>query len=243
MNKDIIFGMQPVLEAIKSGTEIDKILVQKNVGVETSKELYFLIKKFNIPFQKVPAEKLNKYTRKTHQGVIALVSSVSFANLDQVLGNVYNEGRDPFLLLLDRVTDVRNFGAIVRTAECAGVDAIVVPARGSAALNADAMKTSAGALNYVPICRAKYLVDEMKYLKESGVFMVGMTEKTEQNIYQADISGPVALVMGSEENGISSEVMDLCDLTVKIPMIGSIGSLNVSVAAGIGLYEIIRRRQ
>ncbi|MDH5380817.1 MAG: 23S rRNA (guanosine(2251)-2'-O)-methyltransferase RlmB [Cyclobacteriaceae bacterium] len=242
MNKDIIFGIQPVIEAILSGKEIDKLIIQKNAGIDSTRELFSHIKTHKIPFQKVPVEKLNKITRKNHQGVIAFVSSVDFASLDSIVNEAFSKGKDPLILILDRVTDIRNFGAIVRTAECTGVDAIVIPARGSAALNADAMKTSAGALNYVPVCRSPYLIDDINYLKNSGLTLIGMTEKTDKGLYDLQISGPVALIMGSEEDGISPEYLKACDYLAKIPILGEIGSLNVSVAAGVALYEITRQR-
>lgn len=242
MNKNIIFGLQPVIEAIHAGKEIDKVLIQKTGQSDAMKELFRLLKDHKVPFQKVPIEKLQKITRKNHQGVVAFVSSVNFASLDSVISDVYSQGKDPLILVLDRITDIRNFGAIVRTAECAGVNAVVIPARGAAAINADAMKTSAGALNHMPVCRSMYLVDDLNFLKESGLKLVGMTEKTNKSLYELTFSGPLALIMGSEEDGISPEFLNMCDMKAKIPLNGEISSLNVGVATGIGLYEIVRQR-
>ena len=243
MNKaEMIFGMHPVMEAIMAGREFDKILIQKNLKGNQLGELLTLTNKYSIPIQYVPPEKLRGITGKNHQGIIAFLSSVEFASLDNVINTAYSKGESPFLLVLDRVTDVRNFGAIVRTAECAGVHAIIIPSRGGAALNADAMKTSAGALNVVPICREPNLKNTIQYLKDSGIAIVGLTEKTNESLYSGDYIGPLAFLLGSEENGISPEYLKKCDYLASIPMKGTIGSLNVSVSAAIALYEALRQR-
>ncbi len=242
MNKDFIFGIQPVLEAIHSGKEIDKILLQNTMNPAGAREIFDACRVRNIPIQKAPIEKLNRVTRKNHQGIIAFVSAVAFSSLDGIITECFSAGKEPFILMLDRITDVRNFGAIVRTAEGAGVDAIVIPDKGGAALNADAMKTSAGALNYVPICRSHSLKDALVDLKNSGLSVVGMTEKASDGLYDANLSGPMVVLMGSEEDGISTDLLRICDYLVKIPMFGSINSLNVSVSAALGLYEVIRQR-
>jgi 23S rRNA (guanosine2251-2'-O)-methyltransferase len=184
-----------------------------------------------------------QFTRFNHQGVVAYISPVSFMPLEEVLQRVYESGKDPLFMVLDRVTDVRNFGAICRTAECAGVDAIIVPARGSARIGADALKTSAGALMNIPVCRSMNLKDTLQMLKDSGIRIAGASEKADKMMYDTDLSGPICLIMGSEETGISPEYLKKCDALIRIPMFGSTGSLNVSVAAGVITYEIIRQRQ
>lgn len=240
--KDFVFGVQSVFEAIKSDNEIERVYIQKGLTVDKIKEVATICRNSNIPVQYVPVEKLNKITRKNHQGLICFISPIIYASVENVVERCYNSGKDPFIMILDRVTDVRNFGAIARTAECSGVDAIVIPDRGSAQINSDALKTSSGALNHIPVCRSSNLKDSIKFLKESGLKLIACTEKTEDILFQADLSGPCAIVMGSEENGISEEYLKLCDARAKIPITGKIGSLNVSVAAGIILYEVLRQR-
>ncbi len=242
MSKDFVFGIHPVMEAISSGKEIDKILVQKNLPGESLLKVLKEANRLRIPVQKVPTEKLNRVTRKNHQGIICFISPINFASLDQVVSNAFSSGKDPLILILDRISDVRNFGAIIRTAECAGVNGILIPEKGSAALNADAMKTSAGALNYIPVCRVRNLQSGINFLKESGLTMVGMTEKTENSLYKTPLSGPLGIVMGSEEDGISPEMLRVCDHLASIPMTGKIGSLNVSVSAAVVIYECLRQR-
>ena len=241
-NSDFVFGIRPVIEAIKSGKEIERILVQKEVGGTIVAELLQLASKHNIPIVKVPVDKLNRITRKVHQGVICYISPVIYASLDNIVTEVYQKGGTPFILVLDRVTDVRNFGAIARSAECMGVQAIVIPSRGSAQINSDAVKTSAGALNYIPVCREDNLKSTLKYLKDNGLKIISCSEKGGGNIDSTDCKGPLALVMGSEEDGISSEYLKLSDEMLKIPITGKIQSLNVSVAAGIMMYEVVRQR-
>ncbi|MEM9857489.1 MAG: 23S rRNA (guanosine(2251)-2'-O)-methyltransferase RlmB [Bacteroidota bacterium] len=238
-----IFGIRAILESIHSGKEIDKLFIQKQLGNPLIKELIGLAKSHGIPMASVPIEKLNRITRKNHQGAIAFVSAVQYSSLDNIISETYQKGKEPLLLLLDRVTDVRNFGAIVRSAECAGVNGIIIPSKGGAAVNSDAMKTSAGALNYVPICRSDNLKSTIHYLKSSGIKVVGCTEKTDQLIYDTDFQGPVCIIMGSEEDGISSEYLKLCDARGKIPITGNVESLNVSVSCGIILFEALRQKQ
>ena len=240
---DLLIGTRPLLEALNSGREIDKILIQKGLNSPTFKELWPEIKRLDIPFQYVPVEKLNRISRKNHQGVIAFAAAVTFSNLPEVITRCYEKGEDPLILILDRITDVRNFGAICRTAECTGVHAVVIPTRNSAPVNADALKTSAGALNHLPVCREKNLKDTLKLLKDYGIKIFGCTEKAEKTIYESNVSGPCCLIMGSEEDGVSPEYLKLCDDSIKLPMLGKIGSLNVSVATGALLYEVIRQRQ
>ncbi|HKJ41034.1 MAG TPA: 23S rRNA (guanosine(2251)-2'-O)-methyltransferase RlmB [Sunxiuqinia sp.] len=240
--EDFIFGIRAVIEAIDSGKEIDKILIKKGLGGELFKELFEKIRELQLPFQYVPLEKINRITRKNHQGVLAFVSPVTFYELENFLPSVFEAGNNPLVLVLDHVTDVRNFGAIVRTSECAGVHAILIPERGAARINADAVKTSAGALYTVPICRTKDLKKSIQYLKDSGLKIVAATEKSNNNYTQTDLTGPVAIVMGSEEKGIEKSILNLADAQVQIPILGKIESLNVSVAAGLLVYEVVRQR-
>ena len=239
---DFIFGIRAVIEAIDSSKEIDKILLKKGSGGDLFKELFEKIREHQIPFQYVPQEKINRITRKNHQGVLAFISPVTFYELENFLPSVFEAGKNPLILVLDQVTDVRNFGAIVRTAECAGVDAIVIPEKGAARINADAVKTSAGALHLVPVCRTKDLKKSIVFLKESGLRITAATEKSSNNYTQADFTGPTAIVMGSEEKGIEQQILNLADEQLQIPILGKIESLNVSVAAGLLVYEAVRQR-
>ena len=239
---EVIFGTRAVIEAIAAGKEVDKVLVQKGDRSELVQELLTLSRQHHVPVSFVPVEKLNRVTRKNHQGVIAFLSAVTYASLDNIIHECYTQGRDPFLVLLDQVTDVRNFGAVARTAECLGVDALVVPTKGQARIGGDAMKTSAGALNYLPVCRVSNLRDSLVYLRDSGIRIIACTEKSDQSLPQIDLRGPVALLLGSEEYGIAAEHLRIADALAKIPISGHIASLNVSVAAAIGMYEVVRQR-
>jgi len=241
--KEIIFGTRPVEEALHAGKEIEKILVQKNATNDALKSVLLLARKYNVPVSKVPIDKLNRVTRKNHQGIICFLSAITYASLDNIVDEKYQSGKVPFLLMLDRITDMRNFGAIARTAECAGVDAIIVPAKGGAIINSDAMKTSAGALNFIPVCRSANLKETINYLKNSGIQVVACTEKSELPLYEQDFKDPVCLLMGSEEDGISPAYLKLADSSVMIHLSGKIASLNVSVAAAIAMYEVVRQRQ
>jgi 23S rRNA (guanosine2251-2'-O)-methyltransferase len=240
---DMIYGTRAVIEAIAAGKDIDKIMIQSGLSNDLIKELIATARNNNIPIAFVPAEKLKRMSSKNHQGVICLLSAVTYASLDNLIFRAYNEGREPFFLILDRITDVRNFGAIVRTGECAGIDGIIIPEKGNAPITSDAMKTSAGALNHMPICREKDLKKTVQLLHDNGVRVVACTEKTEKNIYQINLSGPIAIVMGSEEDGISDPLLRLADELASIPLKGKIESLNVSVAAGIALYEVVRQKE
>ncbi|MEN8226448.1 MAG: 23S rRNA (guanosine(2251)-2'-O)-methyltransferase RlmB [Bacteroidota bacterium] len=241
--ENLIFGIRPVIEAISAGKEIDRVLLQKGLRGELFQELYALIREMNIPLQIVPIDRLNRITRKNHQGVIAFISQISYHSLEQLMPGIYESGKTPLVLVLDHITDVRNFGAIVRTAECSGVDAIVIPAKGSAAINEDAMKTSAGALNLLPVCREERLEDAVKYLKESGLKVVAASEKASMDYDAEDLSVPLAIVMGSEDHGVSAQLLRISDTLIRIPQAGEIGSLNVSVAAGVLLFESLRQRK
>lgn len=242
MTSDFIFGIRPVIEAIKSGKTIDKLMMKKGIGGESLQELHTLIKENRIVTQIVPEERLNRITRKTHQGVIAFLSPIPFVSYEEIITQTFEKGETPFVLFLDQISDVRNFGAIVRTAECAGVHAIIVPEKGSAQIGADAVKTSAGALLHIPICKTRNSVACIKSLKNSGLSIFAATEKAAELYTNHDYSVPLAIVMGAEDTGISDEILRLADHLVKIPILGNIGSLNVSVAAGVVMYEVVKHR-
>ena len=239
---DYIYGIRAVIEAIREGKPIDKIYIKKDLLSELAPELFALIRQRHLVAQRVPVERLNRITRKNHQGVVAVISSVEYHNLGQVVTSLYDDGILPFVVVLDGLTDVRNFGAIARTAECCGVNALVIAEKGSVSVGADAIKTSAGALLSLPVCREHSVRQAVNFLKESGFNVVAVSEKANMNYTVADYSVPTALVMGAEDVGISPEVMALCDTRVSIPMFGHIGSLNVSVAAGVMMYEVVRQR-
>lgn len=239
---DYIYGIRAVIEAIESGKEIDKVLVGKDSKGELIRELMETVKRHGVLVQKVPLDKIDRITRKNHQGVLAILSAVTYESLANLLPGIYEEGRVPFIVLLDGVSDVRNFGAIARTCECAGADAIVIPRRGGVGVNGDAMKTSAGALNYLPVCRETSILNAVKFLKDCGCRICAASEKSTVNYTEPDYTGPVAIVMGAEDVGISPDVLRFCDTTVSIPQTGRIGSLNVSVAAGVMIYEVVRQR-
>lgn len=239
---EYIFGIRAVMEAIEAGKEIDKILIKKDLQGDLATELFELIKQYRIVSQRVPIERINKITRKNHQGVVAILSAITYNSLDNIVPQLYEEGLLPFIVVLDGITDVRNFGAIARTCECAGVDAIVIPERGSVSVGGDAIKTSAGALHHLPVCRERNIQSAVRFLKENGYQIVAASEKAEISYTRADYTGPIAIVMGAEDVGISPEVMRLCDTFVSIPQFGHIGSLNVSVAAGVMMYEVVRQR-
>ncbi|HET6225411.1 MAG TPA: 23S rRNA (guanosine(2251)-2'-O)-methyltransferase RlmB [Bacteroidia bacterium] len=241
-NDSLIFGMRPVIEALNAGKEVERLFVQSGLKNELATELMSLLKKHNVPFQYVPIEKLNRLTSKNHQGVVGYISSVVYQKIQDVLPLIFEAGKTPLLLILDRITDVRNFGAIARTAECSGVHAIIIPSRGAAQINADAMKTSTGALHTIPVCRENSLKETIHFLRESGLQVIACTEKTSEMYYQQDYTLPVAIIMGSEEDGVSPEYLKLVDAQAKIPLLGQISSLNVSVATGIVLYEAVRQR-
>ncbi len=238
----VVFGIRAVIEAIESGKQVDKVLMKKDLGGELARELLSVTREYNVPVQRVPVECINKVTRKNHQGVIAFMAAVDYYHVDDIVPALYDEGINPLVVVLDGVTDVRNFGAIARTCECAGVNCIVIPERNSVSVNADAVKTSAGALNYLPVCRERNLVKAVQYLRDSGFKVMGASEKTDLNYTKADFTGPVAIVLGAEDTGISTDVLKLCDTLVAIPEFGQINSLNVSVAGGIMIYEVVRQR-
>ncbi len=238
----MIFGVRAVIEAIEAGKDIDKILVKRDIQSDLSKELFAALKGKFIPVQRVPVEKINRITRKNHQGVVAFIAAVTYQRTEDIVPTLFEEGKTPLLVMLDGVTDVRNFGAIARTCECAGVDAVIIPAKNSASVNADAMKTSAGALHTLPVCREQSLTATIKYLKDSGFKIIAATEKGDYDYTRADYTAPTCIIMGAEDTGIPYDHLSLCDEWVKIPLMGHIASLNVSVAAGILIYEAVRQR-
>ncbi len=240
---ECIFGIRTVIEAIKAGKQIDRLLIKQGLQGALYHELMTEVKNYNIVFQIVPLERIELVTRKNHQGVLAWLSPVEFQYIANLLPMLYETGEDPLLIALDGVSDVRNFGAIVRTAECLGAHAIIIPEKGSARITADAVKTSAGALHTFPVCREKSIVRTIEYLKESGLKVICAGEKSGKLITEVPLKGPYVLIMGSEDKGISRELLALSDHQVRIPMTGTIGSLNVSVAAGILLYEMVRQRK
>ncbi len=239
---DYIFGIRAVIEAVKSDKIIDKILIKRGLQGELFLELNELIKEFDLNTQTVPEEKLNRITRKNHQGIIAFISPVPFYDLDEIIAQTYEKGKTPLFLYLDQITDVRNFGAIARSAECAAVDCIIIPEKGSAQINGDAIKTSAGALHTIPVCRVKNSVGTIKKMQENGIRIFAATEKANSDYFKSDFNCPCTIVIGSEDQGISPEILRLADELIKIPIKGKIESLNVSVATGILLYEVIRQR-
>jgi 23S rRNA (guanosine2251-2'-O)-methyltransferase len=238
----LLYGTRAVIEAIHSGRTFERVYLQQGLNNPLMRELKQALHEASVHYQAVPQEKLNRMVRGNHQGVVAYQSSLEYASLDNVLRTTFESGQSPLFLILDRITDTRNLGAIARTAECAGVHALIVPSRGSALINGDAIKTSAGALNHLPVCREDNLKDTIAFLKESGVRIVACTEKGKTLGRTTDFSGPLAIIMGSEENGVSPEYLKRCDEAVRLPMAGSVSSYNVSVATGMILYEVLCQR-
>jgi 23S rRNA (guanosine2251-2'-O)-methyltransferase len=239
---DHIFGLRAVIEAVRAGKQIDRLLIKQGLQGSLYHELMIEVHNHNIAYQIVPLERIELVTRKNHQGVLAWLSLIEFQSLSNLLPAIFEKGEDPLILALDGVSDVRNFGAIVRSADCLGAHAVIITEKGSARITADAIKTSAGALHTFPVCREKSIVRTIEYLKESGLKVITASEKSGTDVTKQVLKGPVVLIMGAEDKGISRELVSLSDLEVKIPMTGNIGSLNVSVAAGILLYEITRQR-
>ncbi|MCT4664454.1 MAG: 23S rRNA (guanosine(2251)-2'-O)-methyltransferase RlmB [Flavobacteriales bacterium] len=236
------YGIHPVLEAIKANKKIDRVLIQQGLKGDSFKVLFDLIQERKIPFQMVPIQKLNKLTKNNHQGVFAYLSLIEYMETSDLIMKIDEEEKNPLILILDRVSDVRNIGAIARSAECAGAQGIIITAKGSARINSEAIKASAGALHRIPICKETNLKNVIKMLQTSDIRVVACTEKTESKMYDADFTQPTAIIMGSEGEGIHPAVLNACDDRVAIPMKGHTESLNVSVAAGIVLYEAVRQR-
>ncbi len=238
---NILFGIRPVVEAIEAGKQIEKIFVKKGAEGQLMTELRDLCFRHRLRVQEVPIEKLNRLTRGNHQGVVAQISAIAYVELQDILDRV-PEDETPLIVVFDGVTDVRNFGGIARSAECAGAHGLITPLKNSAPVNADAMKSSAGALSSIPVCRVGSIRTTLMTLKADGYQIVAATEKSTKLIYEADFRQPTVLVMGSEDVGISREVLKLCDEQLAIPLIGHIESLNVSAAAAIMLFEVVRQR-
>ncbi len=237
-----IFGIRAIIEAIQAGKEIDKVFIQKDAQSELMKDLMKVMKRASINFSYVPVEKLNKLTPNNHQGAVATIAPVSFHSLETLIETVIDSGKTPLFLILDQISDARNFGAIIRTAECTGVDGIIIQKQGAAPVNGDTVKTSAGAVFNVPICKVEHIKDAIFHLQGSGIKTIAATEKTDQNIYDLSLNEPLAIIMGSEDRGINPSVLKIVDEKAKLPMFGTIASLNVSVACGAFLYETVRQR-
>ncbi|MCQ2959749.1 MAG: 23S rRNA (guanosine(2251)-2'-O)-methyltransferase RlmB [Bacteroidales bacterium] len=242
-HQEMIYGCHAILEALQECKPIDQILIKKQSDNEQIREIIFRARKQNVTIKSVPIEKLNKLTRKAHQGIIAFMSPIEFQDIEQIVPSIFEKGGNPFFVILDQVCDVRNFGAITRTCECMGVDAIIVPQKGSAQIGADAIKTSAGALFKIPICKVRSLKGAVAFLQESGIQVVCVSEKFSENCYDADLTQPIALVFGAEENGIESSIIEMANSSIKIPMQGEISSLNVSAATAMCVYEVCRQRK
>ena len=236
----MVFGIQSVLETLRSGKEIERLLIQKD---QSFPEIQQLARELGAPLSRVPPEKLDRLTRKNHQGVVCFISPVRYVPVHNVLTQVFEDGQTPLFLMLDRVTDVRNFGAIARTAECAGSQALLVPFKGGSQINSDAMKTSSGALNYLPVSREGSILDTLHYLKDSGLQVIACTEKGDDSLYEVDFKLPTVIIMGSEEDCIAESLLKLSDRKVRIPLAGKVESLNVSAAAAVVLYEAVRQRE
>ena len=240
--KTKIFGIRTVIEAIKSDKSIDKVFLQKGINNELFSELEQLLRKKSIKASYVPVEKLNRLTDKNHQGVVASISPVEFYEIEEIIEKVEKLDKKSTYLLLDQISDVRNFGAIIRSAECTGVDAIIIQKKSSAPINGDTIKTSAGAVFNIPICKVNHIKDAVFHLQASGINIVAATEKTNDTIYNVNFKNSCAIIMGAEGKGISPSVLKLANQRAKLPMFGKIESLNVSVACGIFLYELLRQR-
>jgi 23S rRNA (guanosine2251-2'-O)-methyltransferase len=241
-HQEYVYGIRPVQEAVVSGSEIEKIFVRKDHTNPQIKELLSDAYRLNIPIQKVPKEKLNGITSKSHQGIIAFLSAVHYASLDHIIHQAYGMGKEPLLLILDRITDVHNLGAMARTAEGLGFDAVIVPSKGSARLNHEAVKISSGALMHLPVCRVKSLLSTIDYLKNNGIRIIACTESAPETVYGIDMKGPVCMILGSESDGIHPDILRMADVRAKIPMYGKVTSFNVSVSMAIAGSEIVRQR-
>ena len=241
MTNDIVFGIRPVIEAIEAGRQIEKVMIRKGAEGQLLSELSEICRAQRIHVQQVPVEKLNRTVRGNHQGVVAQISPIVYADVEDMLAEI-PASQPALIVIFDGITDVRNFGGIARSAECAGAHGLIVPIKNSAPVNADAMKASAGALNNIPVCRVGSIRNTIKMLQSAGIRVVAASEKADRTLYDADMTGPTAIVMGSEEQGISKEVLKLCDMTVAIPQYGNIQSLNVSAAAAVMLFEAVRQR-
>lgn len=244
MEKDNqIFGIRAIIEAIQAGKEVDKVFIQKDAQGDLMRDLMKTMKANKINFTYVPVEKLNRLTSKNHQGAVASIAPISFVDLETLVINIFESGKTPLFLILDQLSDARNFGAIIRTAECTGVNGIIIGKQGAAPVNGDTVKTSAGAVFNVPICKVEHIKDAIFYLQGSGIKTIAATEKTDDSIYDLSLIEPLAIIMGSEDRGVNPSVLKIVDEKAKLPMFGTISSLNVSVACGAFLYEVVRQRR
>lgn len=241
-NETTIYGLRTIIEAINANKSIDKVFIQKGLRGELFQELETLLRKQGVNFSYVPIEKLNRLTKNNHQGAVAQISPIEFYNLDNLVLDVIESGKTPLFLLLDQLSDVRNFGAIVRTAECTGVTGIIIQKKGGAPINGDTIKTSAGAIFKIPICKVDHIKDAVYHLQSSGIKVIAATEKAKDLLYDVSFKDPCAIIMGSEGRGINPSVLKAADEQAKLPILGEIDSLNVSVACGAFLYEAIRQR-
>ena len=239
---DLIFGIYPVIEALKSEVNLDKIYVQKGIQNNKLDFITSTAQERGIQINWVPSQKLDYLTKSNHQGVAAITAPISFEILEELVSRITEKETAPLFIILDQISDVRNFGAIIRTAECTGVDAIIVQKKGGAPISGDTVKTSAGAIFNVPICKVDHIKDAIYYLQASGIKTIGASEKASKALYDINLKEPLALIMGSEGKGISKSVLNLLDEQAALPLMGSINSLNVSVACGVFLYEVIRQR-
>ena len=238
-----IFGIRAIIEAIQAGKELDKVFLHKDAQGDLMRDLLKILKQHKVNFTYVPIEKLNRLTDKNHQGAVATIAPVSFYDLENLISSVSESGKTPLFLILDQISDARNFGAIIRTAECTGVNGIIIGKQGAAPVNGDTVKTSAGAVFNVPICKVEHIKDAIFYLQGSGIKTIAATEKTETSLYDLSLTEPLAIIMGSEDRGVNPSVLKIVDEKAKLPMFGTIGSLNVSVACGAFLYEVVRQRR
>lgn len=239
---DLVFGIHPILEGLNSDKTFDKILVLNTLRTPQAKEIMNLAREKGVSINKVPQQKLDRITKKNHQGIIGFIAPIEFQDIEHILPELFATGKSPFLLILDRVSDVRNFGAIVRTAECAGIDAIIIPKKGAAQINGETIKTSTGAIFNIPICKVPGIDSIIPFLKNSGIHLVACTEKTEVNYTEVDYTIPIAIIMGGEESGIALSNITKSDSIARLPLLGKTASLNVSVAAGIIMYEAVKQR-
>lgn len=237
-----IFGIRAIIEAINAGETIDKVFLQKGLKGDLFTELEFVLRQHSISSSYVPVEKLNRLTKGNHQGAVAQISPIAFHDLENLVMQVTESDKTPLFLLLDQLSDVRNFGAIIRTAECTGVDGIIIQKKGGAPVNGDTIKTSAGAVFKIPICKVDHIKDAVFYMQASGIKVVAATEKTNDTLYDVNFTEPCAIIMGSEDRGINPSTLKVVDAKAKLPLLGEIGSLNVSVACGAFLYEAVRQR-
>jgi len=241
-NETQIFGIRAIIEAVNAGKTIDKVFLQKGLKGELFGELESVLRKNSINSSYVPVEKLNRLTNKNHQGAVAQISPIEFHDMETLVVNVMESGKTPLFLLLDQLSDVRNFGSIIITAECTGVDGIIIQKKGGAPVNGDTIKTSAGAVFKIPICKVDHIKDAVFYMQASGIKVIAATEKTKDTLYDVSFVEPCAIIMGSEGRGINPSTLKVVDAKAKLPLLGDIESLNVSVACGAFLYEVVRQR-